>query len=103
MKIYFNPLIGPKQAISIWLREELGVMALKGYSTFPKDPELEPQHQMQFSVIPRTLVGGVLHFCKDAANSSVFDKNIWYITASKTHKKQQHKKCKYKRTMYVIP
>ena len=30
---------------------------MKGYSTFPKAPGLEPNHQMQFCVIPRKLVG----------------------------------------------
>ena len=28
------------------------VMAMKGYSTLPRSPELEPQHQMQFNIIP---------------------------------------------------
>ena len=31
-------------------------MAKNGYFKFPKAPWLEPYHQMQFSVIPRTLV-----------------------------------------------
>ena len=30
--------------------------AMKGYSTFPEDPGLDPQHQILFSVINRTLV-----------------------------------------------
>ena len=30
----------------------LGVLAMKGYSTFPKSPKLEPYHHRQF-VIPR--------------------------------------------------
>ena len=33
-------------------------MAVKGYSSFFKALGIEPHHQMQFSVIPRTLVGG---------------------------------------------
>ena len=36
-------------------RADLGVMAIKGYYTLPKEPELEPHHQMQF-----WLVGWVL-------------------------------------------
>ena len=32
----------------------LGVMAVKRYSTFPRVPELEPHNQMQFNVIIRT-------------------------------------------------
>ena len=51
---------------SIWLfyqvlphrvRFDLGVMTMKGYSIFPKALELEPYHQMQFSLISRTVVG----------------------------------------------
>ena len=39
-------------------RVDLGAMAMKGYSTFPKAPTLlEPHHQI-FNVISRTLVGG---------------------------------------------
>ena len=38
---------------------------MKGYSTFSKASGLEPHHQMQFSVIPRTLAGyGVLPLCR---------------------------------------
>ena len=33
---------------------DLGVIAMKGDSTFPIASELEPHHQMQFNVIPRT-------------------------------------------------
>ena len=44
---------------------------MKRYSTFPKAPELEPQHHRQFSVIPRTHTNPVtwgsrihrLHLC----------------------------------------
>ena len=37
-------------------RVDLGAVAIKGYSTFPKAPALlEPQHQMEFNVVPRTL------------------------------------------------
>ena len=38
---------------------DMRVIAMKGYSIFPKTPALlEPHHQMKFSVISRTLVGG---------------------------------------------
>ena len=30
-------------------------MVMKGCSTFPKPPNLEPHHQIEFNVIPRTL------------------------------------------------
>ena len=29
---------------------------MKGYSTFPRGPEMELQHRLQFSFIPRKLV-----------------------------------------------
>ena len=37
----------------------LGVIAMKGYPTLLRSLELEPQHQMQFSVIPRTHLFGL--------------------------------------------
>ena len=37
---------------------DLGVMATDEYSELPRSPELEPHHQMQFSVIPRTPLFG---------------------------------------------
>ena len=44
---------------------DLGTVAMKEYSTFPKAPALlEPHHQI-FSVISRTLVGGVTPICRD--------------------------------------
>ena len=47
-----------KQALPVQVRVELEVIAMKGYSTLNKSPELEPRHQNQSSVIPRTT------FCK---------------------------------------
>ena len=44
----------PKPVHSIQVRVDLGVMEMDGYTTFPK----RPYQLMQFSVIPRTLVGG---------------------------------------------
>ena len=42
--------------LPLWARMDLGAMAMKGYSAFPKAPaSLEP-HQRLFSVISRTLV-----------------------------------------------
>ena len=49
--------MGPQQVLAFQIRVDLGVMEMKEYSTFPKAPELEPDHQMRFSVIYRTLVG----------------------------------------------
>ena len=48
--------MGPEQVPPLRVRVDQGVMAMKMYSTFPKAVGLEPQHQMQFSVISRALV-----------------------------------------------
>ena len=48
--------MGPQQVLPIWVKVDLGVMATKRYSTFPKAPGLEPRHQMQFSVVSKTLI-----------------------------------------------
>ena len=50
--------------LSLRVRVELGVTAKKRYSTFPKAPGLEHYHQMQFSVISRTLVSKGSPFCR---------------------------------------
>ena len=54
--------------LPLGVRVDLGAMAVKGYSTLPKDPEQEPHHQMQFSVIypGHSLGGGFLPLCRDA-------------------------------------
>ena len=46
--------MGSLQVLSHQIRVDLGVTAMKGYSTFPKSSGLEPNHQM--AVINRTLV-----------------------------------------------
>ena len=51
----------PYQVLLLWVRVNLRVMAMKRNSIFPKAPRLEPHHQMQFSVITRTLVVGRGH------------------------------------------
>ena len=43
--VLFDPLIGPYQLLPLWPRVDLGAMAIKGYSAFPKAPALlEPHH-----------------------------------------------------------
>ena len=43
----FNPLIGPYQVLPLRARVDLGAMAMKGCSAFPKAPALlEPLHQI---------------------------------------------------------
>ena len=41
---------------------DLGVIAMKGYSTLPRGLELEPEHQMHFSVLARTTLLGWSYF-----------------------------------------
>ena len=45
----------PKHLLPLLVSVNLGVMAIKGYYTFPRPPELGSHHQMQFSVILKTL------------------------------------------------
>ena len=45
--VLFNAFIGPSQGLPFRARVELGAMAMKGYSAFPKAPaSLEPHHQI---------------------------------------------------------
>ena len=45
--VLFNPYIGPDQVLPLRARVDLGAMAMKGCSAFPKAPELlEPHHQI---------------------------------------------------------
>ena len=59
--VLFDPEIGPYQVLPLQARVNLGAMAMKRYSAFPKAPVL------LLSVISRTLVwaGGVLPLCRD--------------------------------------
>ena len=50
--VLFNPQIGPDQVQPFRARVNMGVMAMKGYSAFPKAPVLlEPHHQIVYSHI----------------------------------------------------
>ena len=42
--VLFNPYIGPYQVLPLRGRVDLGAMAMKGYSAFPKDPALLELH-----------------------------------------------------------
>ena len=45
--------------LPIWVRVDLGAMAMKGYSVIPKAPALlEPPHQICFVRYPGHLLGG---------------------------------------------
>ena len=55
--------MGPKQELLLQIRVDLGVMAMKQYSSLPKSQELQPHHQMQLSIIPKTLFFIFFFFC----------------------------------------
>ena len=58
--------------LSVWATTDLGAMAIKTYSAFPKVPALlEPHHQVVQCHIQDILGGGVLPLCRDAV--SVFN------------------------------
>ena len=46
----------PKKVLPLQVKVNLVLMVKKGYSIFPKTPELKPHHQMHFTVTPRTLI-----------------------------------------------
>ena len=46
--------MGPYQVLPVRVGEDLGVMPIEGYSTFPRVPEIEPHRQVQFSYIQDT-------------------------------------------------
>ena len=53
--VLFNPLIGPYQVLPFRARVDLGAMAMKGYSAFPKAPaSLELHHQIIYCHIQDT-------------------------------------------------
>ena len=43
--------MGTEQVLPLRISLDLGVMTMKGYSTFPKAPGLEPHHQMDHNHI----------------------------------------------------
>ena len=51
---YQTDLFDPYMHYSSWVRMNLGMIAMSDFK-INKAPELEPHHQMQFSVISRTL------------------------------------------------
>ena len=46
--------MGPKEVLPLRVRVELEVTVIKGYSTLPRSPQIEPHYQLEFSVMPRT-------------------------------------------------
>ena len=59
----------PYQVLPLRARVDQGVMAMKGYFTFPKAPALlEPHHQIVQCHIQDTRWGGVFPLCKEAVS-----------------------------------
>ena len=54
----FDPLIGPYQVLPHLVSVDLGVMAIKEYSTFPKALRQKPYHQIVWCHIQDTGRGG---------------------------------------------
>ena len=44
--VLFDPSIGPYQMLPLWGKVNLGAMAVKRYSTFPKSSRVKPRHHM---------------------------------------------------------
>ena len=62
--VLFNPIIGSYQVLPRRGRVDLGAMAMKGCSVYPKSPALlEPHHQIVYSHV-RTLVGGLYPYAE---------------------------------------
>ena len=55
--VLFDPQIRPYQMLPLRVKMDLGAMAMKGYSIFPKCPRLLPHYQIVLCHI-RTLVEG---------------------------------------------
>ena len=73
--VLFDPLIGAFQVLPLRARGDLGTIAMKGYSAFPKAPALlEPLHQI-VCVISRTLVGGILLIYGEAVGAAFCSPN----------------------------
>ena len=53
-EFFLNTSIKPEQIVPLQFRVDLGVMVMKRFFTLPRLPELEPRHQMQFTVMPKT-------------------------------------------------
>ena len=52
-KLVFDSDMGTEQKLPLWIRNNLAVMAITMYATLPKTPFVEPQDQMQFSILPK--------------------------------------------------
>ena len=77
--------MGPKQVLLLQVRVDLGVMAMKEYSTFPKAAELERHHQVRFSVISKILnAEGSYSFAKVQLvySTATADMGVYYVHLS---------------------
>ena len=68
--------MGPPQVLLFRVRVDLGVMAMKVHSIYPRSPELETHHQMKFSVTPD--FSGSYPSARDAVYiQSLLDRDHW--------------------------
>ena len=68
---WFDPYTRQKLILPLQVKVDLRVMAIKEYSTLPKDPKLEPHHCIQFRVISRAqnildiATNNIWHICNN--------------------------------------
>ena len=63
--VLFDPQLGPYHVLSLRAKLNLGAMAMKGYSVFPKAPALLEPHQKIVSCQIRDTSWGALPLCRD--------------------------------------
>ena len=64
----------------------LGIMAMKEYSTLPGSPELEPHYQMKSNVITETsLLEGVLLFCWGVYGQHILSPNNTTVNETRVY------------------
>ena len=77
-------------------------MAMKDYSTFFKAPKLEPRHLMQFSVIPRTLVGREGSYTSAKVQSVYSAALVDRVVLWKGHSLQYHRQQNNPTTLWFL-
>ena len=65
-RVLVDPYTGPNQELPLRVRVDLGAKAMKGNLASPKLPHYWSFTIGLFNIIPRTLVGGILLFYRDA-------------------------------------
>ena len=68
--VLFNPYIEPYQVLPHWSRVDLGAMAMKGFSAFPKAPVILEPHYHCLVSYPGHSLGVPLPLCRGAVSVS---------------------------------